>query len=104
MNYTWDCGTPRSTSNAFSILYQPRAIADSARAPKKRGPKRTKQEHALISLETPEQRKERQAQERAHKTALILKRNPYSDVGRNCPLQADRTIVITGRRVTARHQ
>ncbi len=98
MNYL-DRGQP-----AFAYLNMPRAIADSAQAPKKRGPKRTRLEHALISLDTPEQRKERQAQERAHNTALILKRNSYSDVGRNCPLQADRTNVITGRRITARHQ
>lgn len=42
---------------------------------------RTREQHALISLETPEQRKERQAMERAAKMAKLTKLNPYSTSG-----------------------
>lgn len=36
MNATWPDGRPRSTNNAFSILYEPRAVPDSK---KRTGPK-----------------------------------------------------------------
>lgn len=81
MNHTWECGTPRSTCNAFAVLYEPRAIPDSKQAPKKRGPKRTKQEWAVISMETSAQRKERQTAERQAAMAKIMRKNPYSEVG-----------------------
>ena len=67
-------------------------------------PLRTKAEWAAIGLESDEQRKERQAMEKAHRTAQIIKRAPYSDAGRNFPSQADVTNRITGRRLDARHQ
>lgn len=51
---TWDCGTARSMNNAFSVLYEPRAIPDSARAPKKRGPKSKQQRIAEILRVNPE--------------------------------------------------
>lgn len=81
MNTTWECGTPRSTCNAFSVLYEPRVIPDSKQAPKKRGPKRTKQEWAVISMETSAQRKERQMAERQAAMAKIMRKNKYSEVG-----------------------
>lgn len=92
----------------FAVLYEDRVTPDSKQAPAKRGPKtkikRTKIEQSAMTMETPEERKARHAQERAHKTAMIIKRAPYSDAARNCPSQADRTNVITGRRPGARFQ
>ena len=38
-NSQWPDGTARSNANAFSILYEPRCIPDSARAKQKTGPK-----------------------------------------------------------------
>ena len=74
----------RANGTPFAILYEARAIPDSAKPPGKPGP--------------------RSNGTKAAKTALILVTNAYSDVGRNCPTQADRTSVITGKRITARHQ
>ena len=37
----WEDGTPRSKGGAFDVLYAPRAVPDSATAPKKTGPKPT---------------------------------------------------------------
>lgn len=98
---TWECGTPRSSDNAFSILYQPRAIPDSKSPPRKRGPRPSKHYQTLTAFETPEERK---ARHKAEKEAKILRKNPYSDVSRSFPTQADRTNQITGRRIGARHQ
>ena len=79
----------------FAILYQPRATTDACKAPAKRGPKTnlSKVQQAARALETPEER-----------TARITKRAKPSDVGRNFPSQADRTNMITGRRLGARFQ
>ena len=55
----------------FAVLTNTRPVA----APKA--------EWAAIGLETPEQRKTRQAQERANRTAQILKNNKYSESGYN---------------------
>ena len=62
----WPCGTPRSQNNAFAVLLEPRREPDSATAPKKRGPKRTKLEASVIALETPQERALRR----------ILRKNP----------------------------
>ena len=94
MNTTWECGTPRSTSNAFSVLYEQRAIPDSAQAPKKRGPKRTKQEWVVISMETSAQRKERQTAERNAAMGKIMRKNQYSEVGLSTRGAADRAARI----------
>ena len=89
---------------AFAYLSLPRATPKIATPQKTPRPLRTKAEWAAIGLESDEQRKERQAMEKAHRTAQIIKRAPYSDAGRNFPGQADRTNVITGKRITARYQ
>jgi hypothetical protein len=65
----------------WAILYQERPIPDSAQAPKKRGPKRSKTEWMLIGMEADEQRKERQAAERQAAMGKILRKNSYSEVG-----------------------
>ena len=88
----------------FAILYEDRAITDSAIPKKYSRPWPTKAERSAISFETPEERTERRLKVKAAKTAKVLVVNQYSDVGRNCPTQADRTNVITGKRITARHQ
>ena len=96
----------RANGTPFSILYEPRAIPDSAKPPGKPGPrsKAAKAQQSAISFETPEERTERRLKVKAAKTSQVLVVNQYSDVGRNCPTQADRTNVITGKRITARHQ
>lgn len=91
---TWDCGTPKSANNAFSILTEPRAIPNSKTAPKKRGPKRTKIEWAVISMETSAQRKERQAAERQAAMGKILRKNAYSEVGLSTRGAGDRAASI----------
>ena len=96
----------RANGTPFQILYESRAIPDSATPPKKQGPRSngTKAEQSAISFETPEERTERRLKVKAAKTAKVLVVNKESDVGRNCPKQADRTSVITGKRISARHQ
>lgn len=99
MNTTWECGTPKSANNAFSILYEKRATPDSKAPPKKRGPKPSKKHYVLIAFETPEERKARWKAERESK---ILRKNPYSDVSRSFPTQADRTNQIKPHHVGQR--
>jgi hypothetical protein len=96
----------RANGTPWAIIYQPRAIPNSARAPGKTGPRTngTKAQQSAISFETPEDRKARRAAVKAAKEAAILTTNPYSGVGRNDPADRDRTNVITGKRITARHQ
>ncbi len=86
-NSQWPDGTTRSNANAFSILYEPRRIPDSARTPKKRSPQPSKAKQSAISLETP--------QERALRIALRVNRNTHFDH----PTQADkdRTASVAGR-------
>lgn len=63
MMTTWPDGTPRSQNNAFASV-PPRGIDKPCIAPKKRGPKpKSKVQQAAISLESPEERKERQQRE-----------------------------------------
>ena len=81
MNQTWECGTPRSTCNAFAVLYEPRVKAKPHAKKKNRGPIRTKEQWAVISLETPAQRKERQTAERNAAMAKILRKNQYMEIG-----------------------
>jgi len=96
----------RANGTPFAILYQPRAIPNSARAPGKTGPRSngSKAQQSAISLETPEERLARRAAVKAAKEASILTINQYSGVGRNNPADRDRTNTITGKRITARHQ
>lgn len=77
----------RAKGTPFAILYEPRAIPDSANAPGKRGPKRTKAQRRAIAKETPAERQARQAIER-------LRKNPYSTTARSNPGQADRSAQI----------
>jgi len=55
----------RATGTAFEILYAPRSIPDSAVAPKRPGPKTklSKAQQSAISLESPAERRARQAKE-----------------------------------------
>jgi hypothetical protein len=96
----------RANGTPWAIIYMPRAIPNSARAPGKTGPRSngSKAQQSAISFETPEERKARQRAVKDARTAELIKRAPYSDAGRNVPSQADRTNVITGRRVGARSQ
>lgn len=91
---TWECGTPKSMGNAFSILYQPRAVPDSKQPRKQSGRRPSKKHLVLIAFETPEERKARWAREKYAKEEKILRKNPYSDVSRSFPTQADRTAQI----------
>lgn len=106
-------GKPVGASDAFQSIpagftaFTAAQIERPSVAPKTKKtprPLRTKAEWTAISMESDEQRKARQAQERADKVAKILRPNSHSDIGRNFPGQADRTNVITGRRISARHQ
>jgi hypothetical protein len=75
---TWDDGTPRSTNNAFAIIYKPQGVAGTHTAPKKRGPKPSAKHRTITALETFAERKER-------REAEILKKNlPF-----HIPNQAD---------------
>jgi hypothetical protein len=96
----------RANGTPWAILYQPRAIPNSAKPPGKTGPRSngSKAQQSAISFETPEERKARQRAVKAARTAEILTINQYSDVGRNNPADRDRTNTITGKRITARHQ
>ena len=67
----------------FAVLTNTRPVAAPKAPQKTPRPLRTKAEWAAIGLETPEQRKTRQAQERANKAAQILKNNKYSESGYN---------------------
>ena len=49
-------------SSPFAILYKPRSIPDSAKPAKKTGPKLSRVQQAVISLETPAERRARQLQ------------------------------------------
>lgn len=62
---------------AWVILDLPRATPKPFVKKKNRGPVRTKLEWALISVESDEQRRTRQAAER---TAKILRTNPYMEI------------------------
>jgi hypothetical protein len=52
----------RAVGTAFAILYAPRAVPDSAKPPKKTGPKArlSKVQQSAIALETPAERRARQ--------------------------------------------
>ena len=96
----------RANGTPWAIIYQPRAIPNSARAPGKTGPRNydTRVEKAAISMMTTDERKARRIELKKAREAAILTVNQYSDVGRNDPADRDRTNVITGKRITARHQ
>ena len=64
----------------FDILKRPKSILADHKPKKKSGPKRSRFEWSLISLETPEQRIARQIKE---KTDKLLKINLYSESGYN---------------------
>lgn len=80
----------RAKGTAFEILYLPRAIPNSARAPKKTGPKTrpSRVQQAAMALETPAERRARQLQ---------ANRAPAFNVPITTTEQADRTRAIQGR-------
>lgn len=82
--------------NAFTCIEAKRPAIKVQERTKPRK-KLTKAQKSAQALETMEERK-------ARWEAEILTVSKYSDVGRNCKTQADRTNVITGRRISARHQ
>ncbi len=83
MNF-WECGTPRSTNNAFGILLEPRGSECEYQPRPSKGPRRTRKERALMALETPEQRLERQAKERREKMRKAAERvNPESNIAKS---------------------
>ena len=88
----------------FAVLYEARAVIPTKPPQKTPRTNGSKALQSAISLMTPEERKARRVELKQARTVEILKINPYSDVGRNCPSQADRTNKITGKRITARHQ
>jgi hypothetical protein len=65
-------------SSPFAEIYRPKATPKPQVKKKNRGPIRTKEEWAIISLETELQRKARQ---KAEREAKILCKNKYSEVG-----------------------
>ncbi len=71
----------------FAILYETRKTP--APAPRKKKYK-TKQERAVIALETPAERRTRHAAERQAAMAAILRKNPYSEIAISTPGAADR--------------
>ena len=87
---------PKNT-NAFGVLAIERVVPDSKTPPRKRGPRpnKPKAQQAAMALETPEERKARQ-------TAIVLRKNKYSDCAR--ATDADKTGRIVGRRNAARSQ
>lgn len=80
----------RAKGTAFEILYEPRALPNSARAPKKTGPKPrpSKVQQAANSLETP-----------AERSARLLQANRAPAFNVPIATQADsiRTAAIKGR-------
>lgn len=86
----------------FAVLYEPRSAPSCAGAPKAKRVTKSKTEQSAISLETPEQRRDRQAADRQKKMAEILRKNKYSDTARST--NSDKTDRIIGRRNSARSQ
>lgn len=81
---------PKSRFNAFDI--PPKGVARECTAPKKRGPKRKSKElQSVMALETMDERKVRQAQEkRQADMAKIMRKNPYSDIAVSTRNSGDR--------------
>jgi hypothetical protein len=71
----------------FAILFEQRQ--PPAPAPRKQKYK-TKQERAVIALETPLERRTRHAAERQQQMAAILRKNPYSEIAISIPGACDR--------------
>ena len=78
--------------NAFQTLVPRSTRPDSARTPKKRGPKGTPNQRAAISMETPEERA-------AKRTARILRDNSkqFYSVGATSQADIDKTQMLMGR-------
>lgn len=80
-------------ANPWDVL-KPREPEPQVKKKSRTSPKRTKMEWALIGLESEEQRKTRQSDERQKRMAEILRKNKYSDVGLSTRGAGDRAAMI----------
>jgi hypothetical protein len=78
-------------SSPFAEIYRPKATPKPQVKKKNRGPIRTKEEWAIISLETELQRKARQ---KAEREAKILCKNKYSELAVSTVGAGDRAAAI----------